>query len=362
MEVADSPSAYLRALIATEGGSISVERFVQEALYHPRFGYYVRQVKTVGRTGDFSTAATLHPALGSAVAAWTLARRMEVAAKGRWHLIELGGGTGELAANVLKGIGWRRRLGLTYHLVELSEGLRARQQKLLGTGNRVRWHERIDTALAAANGRALIFSNEFVDAFPCVQLTREPCKEWREVRVIWPEDAPHPQETTAAWQVTSPSSALANASNAPQRIEVHESYRQWLASWVERWQVGRLLTIDYGNLVPALYDRQPRGTLRAYFRHLRFTGPEVYHRFGRQDLTADVNFTDLQTWGAELGLSTTFFLTQAQWMKRWLSTKQTVRFRDASRFTFLLDPAGAGGAFKVLEQSRQPLVPRQNAA
>ena len=357
MEGADSSSAYLRALIAKEGGSISVERFMREALYHPRFGYYARLVKTVGRTGDFSTTATLHPALGSAVAAWTLARRTEVAAKGRWHLIELGGGTGELAANVLRGIGWRRRLGLTYHLVELSDGLRARQQHLLGTGNRVRWHERIDTALAAADGRALIFSNEFVDAFPCLQLTREPGGKWQETRVVWPEEAPHPQETTAALQTTLPSSVLANASNATQRIEVHKSYRQWLASWVERWQAGRLLTIDYGDSVPALYDRQPRGTLRAYFRHLRFTGSEVYHRFGRQDLTADVNFTDVQIWGAELGLSTTSFLTQAQWMKRWLPAKQAVRFHDNSRFTFLLDPAGAGGAFKVLEQSRQSLAP-----
>ena len=101
-----SPEAFLRALIRAEGGSISVERFMREALYHPRFGYYSRRVRSVGRTGDFSTTATLHPALGWAVGAWANAHRMEVSGRGHWHLIELGGGGGQLAAGVIRSVGW----------------------------------------------------------------------------------------------------------------------------------------------------------------------------------------------------------------------------------------------------------------
>ena len=246
---------------------------MQEALYHPQFGYYARQVQTVGRTGDFSTAATLHPALGEAIAAWAASHRAEVARAGRWHLVELGGGTGELAASVLNSLSWWQRLGLTYHLVEVSEGLRARQQKLLGTTGKVRWHDDVASALAVADGRAHLFSNEFVDAFPCVQLAQAAPGEWREVRVVWPENQDHPHESTASWNGPSPSAAADQTLPVGQHVEVHLSYRKWLASLPPTWQAGRLLTIDYGDILPALYHRRPGGTLRAYCRHQRFTGP-----------------------------------------------------------------------------------------
>lgn len=348
---ARSPAELLRALMEAEGGSISVERFMQEALYHPRFGYYARQVRTVGRQGDFSTTATLHPALGVAVAAWARHHRATVAAGGCWHLVELGGGTGELAAGVLKALGWRHRLGLRYHLVEVSAGLRARQQERLGAGGRACWHEEIGTALQAAGGRALIFSNEFVDAFPCVQLAREqPTGEWREVRLTWPAGKEQPQETTAEWTGERSATDAVKPSGGSQRIEMHLTYRKWLATWVDRWRGGRMLTIDYGDTSPALYGRHPLGTLRAYCRHLCFRGPEVYQRFGQQDLTADVNFADLQRWGEELGVTTARYQTQAEFFERWLGPRQRQALRTDVRFASLIDLEGAGGAFKALEQ------------
>ena len=299
---------------------------MQEALYHPAFGYYARRVQTVGRTGDFSTAATLHPALGEAVAAWAGRHRAEVVSGGRWHLIELGGGTGELAAGVLRSLPWWQRLGLTYHLVEVSSSLRARQQARLGTVGRVRWHDDAASALSAAYGRALLFSNEFADAFPCVQLAQAAPGEWREVRVGWPEDREHPQESTAPWSGPVPSVAADQPLPSGQRIEVHLAYRRWLASLSALWRAGRLLTIDYGDAWPALYDRRPGGTLRAYCRHQRFTGLEVYRRVGQQDLTADVNFSDLRRWGEEVGWSTASYGTQADFLRRWLPARKQRRF------------------------------------
>ena len=164
----DSASNFLRALIADAGGSIPLERFMREALYHPLHGYYSRRIRTVGRRGDFSTSATLHGALGRAVAAWAAAHRGDVSRGGQWHLIELGGGSGELAAEIRRAVGWRAGFGLRYHLVELSPALRAEQQRRLAGWRNMYWHTGVRSALEAAGGRALIFSNEFVDAFPCV--------------------------------------------------------------------------------------------------------------------------------------------------------------------------------------------------
>ena len=67
-------------IIAKAGGGGPAARFedwMRVALYDPDLGYYAQNVRSVGPRGDFSTAATLHPALGEAVAAWASARRKE---------------------------------------------------------------------------------------------------------------------------------------------------------------------------------------------------------------------------------------------------------------------------------------------
>jgi SAM-dependent MidA family methyltransferase len=57
------------------GRAARFEDWMRVALYDAEMGYYARNIREVGPRGDFSTAATLHPALGEAVAAWASARR-----------------------------------------------------------------------------------------------------------------------------------------------------------------------------------------------------------------------------------------------------------------------------------------------
>ncbi len=373
---------HLRALSAAEGGAISIERFMEAALYHPLFGYYAAgRPGMVGRGGDFATSATLHPALGQALARWVVHRRNAVFGRGGGccHLIELGGGSGELAAAILRALGWWERRGLRYHVVEISRGLRDEQKSRLTPWKKtVAWHDGVESALAAAGGRALIFSNEFVDAFPCVQLVRDRAARhgWREVQLAWTEESETPREiladllpprllesgSTAEPPVALRSDAAAQTRDG-QRIEIHLAYRDWLVrSLTPHWTAGRLLTIDYGDRFPAVYHRRPRGTLRAYFRHLRFDpgSPEVFARPGRQDLTADVNFSDLERWGHACGLETVAAAGDAQspcglsaFLRHWLPTRALRRADAEPALRFLLDAeTGAGEAFRVLEQAR----------
>ena len=255
---------------------------------------------------------------------------------------------------ILGAIPWWPRRGLCYHLVEVSEGLRrVQQERLRRKGGAVRWHGDVRSALAAAEGEALVFSNEFVDAFPCVQLARGTrAGEWREVRVGWPEESEHPAETLEDWSGPVPEGAAEAGLAAGHRVEMHASYRRWLEETVGEWKRGRWLTIDYGNLPPVLWRRRPGGTLRGYCRHQRVVGSEIYRRFGQQDLTADVNFADLQRWGETLGMQTRAFSTQAEFLRRWLPPRTLARAAVDPAFAFLVDPDGAGGAFKALEQSR----------
>ncbi|MDD5198592.1 MAG: SAM-dependent methyltransferase [Terrimicrobiaceae bacterium] len=331
---------FLLRLQAECGGVIPVERYLREALYHPEHGYYARNIRTVGRRGDFATSASLGEALGSALARWLWLNRLP-AKRGAWHVIEAGAGTGELARTVLRRLGLLRRRGLVYHIVETSPVLREEQRRALPQ-YRVRWHESMIDALAECDGRAATFSNELIDAFPC-QLFERREGAWIEVgvriengRVIeCALDRPPP-----------PSSAFAGNFADGQRVEVHASAAEWIASWAAAAREARMLTIDYGDTAPALYHRRPRGTLRAYFHHQRYEGVEVYHRFGRQDITCDVNFTDLRAWTEHCGWRTAALTTQAEFFATHGAVHASLH--DAQ----LVDHTGAGAAFKVLVQEK----------
>jgi SAM-dependent MidA family methyltransferase len=208
---------------------------------------------------------------------------------GGGNVIEIGAGTGDLAAGLLRALGWWRRPA--YHIVEVSPPLRAEQQRRLG--RRVTWHDSPAAALAACRGRALILSNELFDAFPC-RIFRWSAGAWQELHLrraggrfaeIWHPAEDRPESTV--WDQPWPDG---------QRVEVQESARLWLAEWLPHWQAGRMLAIDYGDLCPALYHRRPGGTLRAYAHHQRFEGGEATAGFGTRDVTVDVNFSDLRAW------------------------------------------------------------------
>ena len=284
---------FLLALQEECGGAIPFDRWMREALYHPRFGYYTANIRGVGRGGDFSTWATLQDSLGLAIARWLKANRPG----GKWHVIEVGGGSGQLAKSVFRHLGWWNKPA--YHIVDISPVLRDQQRALL-KGVPVQWHEEIGSALAAANGKALIFSNELADAFPC-RILRKRAGGWEELRLRI--DGGRWIETWAS--IDAPDSSVANEEwPENQRVETPESFRGWLASWLPEWREGAMLTIDYGDHCPALYHRRPRGTIRAFAHHQRLEGAEAYAAFGKRDITFDINFTDLANWGGDLGLRT----------------------------------------------------------
>ena len=323
------------------GGAIPFHRYMQEALYHPKYGYYAAHIRDVGAVGDFSTAATLDQGLGVAIAAWISQRAKELQWR-RIPVIEIGAGSGTLARSVLRNLDWKTRLGINYMIQETSPVLRRRQEKFLSWEG-VRWISSLEEELARSRGKALIFSNELVDAFPC-RLFQYQSSNWNELGVKISLEGSL-SETFLAHPADNAWFEQFGTILEGQRVERLESFREWLHVWSGYWKEGAILTIDYGETAEQLYRCRKGGSLRAYWRHQRFTGKDLYARFGKQDLTSDVNFSDLITWGVELGWSHAPLLTQREFVQKWLS--ETKRHPIPSRFSTLGD---AGDAFKVLEQ------------
>jgi len=335
----------------SDKSSMPFEEFMRRALYDPQRGYYSRRIPGIGRGGDFTTAPMLSEVFARGIAAWAARAMRETKCR---DLIEIGPGEGRLAAAVLKHLPWRRRWKTRLHLVETSAPLAEIQKKHLG--RRARWHESPAAALAACDGKAVIFSNELVDAFP-VRLFEMHSDSWREIAVAF-DSAGAATESLMSPAPLPPSSGFCENHPPGQRFEVHDSYRCWLAGWLPLWKAGRMLTIDYGAAAETLYQRRPRGTLRGYLMQQRVDGPAIYQNPGRQDLTADVNFTDLVDWSAPWTCENKL-QTLAGFFRGFHDPKH-----PADRA--LCDENGAGGAFMVLDQqcrgSENPhCPPRRNS-
>lgn len=339
---------FLERTFAAAGGVLPFDAFMAAALYDPKHGYYTAGIGEVGgERGDFATAATLSDGLGRAIARWIVEESNHHAWRGPVPVLEVGGGNGALASAVLKALGWRGRRRVRYHLVEISPVLKGLQHKRLGRaafGRGATWHGSIGEALEACGGRALVFSNELVDAFPAKWLIREGGR-WAEICVAYEAGSGLREVFRDLPSDLDPGDFSAMALTDPpvgQRIELLSSYRNWLGELASACNAGSLLTIDYGGeTAEAIYRHRPGGTLRAYHRHERIEGGGIYARFGRQDLTSDVNFADLVAWGGRLGFTTVRQGTQGEFLRRYGCGADAMA------------EEAPGTAFRVLEQRRE---------
>jgi SAM-dependent MidA family methyltransferase len=313
----------------------SFRQFMQRALYDPQHGYYTARLRTVGARGDFSTSATLSTELGRAIGRWL---RAEAARTGITTVIEIGGGDGSLLQQVRRELGWWARLRWRFCMVETSPVLRAQQMEKVGT-RRVQWFTQLQEALASCAGRALLYHNELLDAFPVDLVQWDAAhRAWR--YVMLEHEATQVSEHLGDAATATAFSLLHTASERPGvRGELHSAVREWLQSWLPEWHSGTMLTVDYGDLLPALYHRRPRGTLRGYLLQQRMEGADLYANPGRQDITSDINFTDLRAWLTELGCREQSYQTQAQFLHQWLGQTPSSSISDLH---------GAGAAFKCL--------------
>ena len=169
---------HLRRRIEAQG-PLSVADFMEDALGHPRFGYYTTR-DPLGAAGDFITAPEISQMFGELIGLWCVVRWRSMGAPDPFLLVELGPGRGTLMTDILGAAGgaapgFTAALGL--HLVETSPTLRAAQTKTLSTARPApAWHDRFENV---PDGPLIVIANEFFDALPVRQFERSG-QGWRE--------------------------------------------------------------------------------------------------------------------------------------------------------------------------------------
>ena len=300
---------FIRRDIATQGGWISFARYMELALYAPRLGYYTAGAHKLGEAGDFVTAPELSPLFGR-----TLARQMkEIMDLSAPHILELGAGSGKLAADMLAELEKLGALPDSYAILEVSADLRARQQvflreKLPHLISRLHWLDELPENFSGA-----IVANEVLDALP-VHLVHwhdnTPAERgvaingnsFSDYGFIWQERAiGDPSLLYAAQQINAPDGYVSEICLAACGLV------NSLANCLEQ---GVIVFIDYGFGVSEYYHPQrSSGTLMCHYRHHAHDDP--FFLPGLQDITAHVNFTRIAECGIDAGLELLGYTSQA---------------------------------------------------
>ncbi|MBS0590683.1 MAG: SAM-dependent methyltransferase [Proteobacteria bacterium] len=306
-------AALIRAEIAQAGGALDFARYMELALYAPGLGYYSAGTTKFGAAGDFVTA----PELGF-VFARCLARALLPELRDGGDILELGPGSGALAAELLLELEHLDALPTRYRLLERSADLRARQRAALHTRcahlfERVEWLD----APPAEPWRGALVANEVIDALPVRAFAlREEGLFARTVgvdareRFVWRETAADAGLRTAVER------ALGDRLAHPPRpyfSEVCTLLDPWLAEVTRTLECGSAWFVDYGYANGEYYAAaRQAGTLRCHYRHRAHDDPLILP--GLQDITAWVDFDAFARAGNATGLRVAEHATQTQFL------------------------------------------------
>ncbi len=366
-------SAALVRLIAEEigcaGGWIGFNRFMELALYAPGLGYYSGGAHKFGAAGDFVTAPEISPTFARTLAA----QAEQILALSAPAIVEVGAGSGRMAADLLLELERRRALPERYAILELSGELRARQRATITESaphllGRTVWLDRLPERFDG-----LVLANELLDAMPVHLVV------WRDGGTggdICERGVGIGDDGVFAWADRPAGGRLLERARilAAERAlpagylsEINLAAPAWCAEWARILGRGALLLIDYGFPAHEYYHPQRgAGTLMCHYRH--HAHGEPFYLPGLQDITAHVDFTAIVEAGHESGLELLGYTTQASFLIACGLTEvlartppdDTLRYLpQAKAAQKLISPAEMGELFKVVALGKgiaEPLI------
>jgi SAM-dependent MidA family methyltransferase len=354
-------AARIKTEIEAAGGWISFARYMELALYAPGLGYYMAGARKLGRGGDFVTAPEVSDLFGRALAQQV---RQVLFSAGE-EILEVGAGSGVLAASLLAELDRIGALPARYLILELSPDLRARSRDTLAARvphllERVAWLNQLPPSFSGC-----VVGNEVLDAMPVHVICREG-HDLLERGVVtvgegfgW-STRPLPDELRSRVDV----SCFADTGYCSEVQFVVQAFVKSLGGVLEG---GVALFIDYGFPQREYYHPQrTRGTLMCHYRHHAHDDP--FFLPGLQDITSHVDFSAVAAAARASGLEVLGYGNQAQFLINCgitdlIAPTPAHDARDymtlAAQVQKLTSPAEMGELFKVIAIGKgltQPLL------
>lgn len=352
-------AARIRGEIEANGGWISFARYMELALYAPALGYYMAGARKLGRDGDFVTAPEISDLFGQALAQQV----RQILGAGGDEVLEVGAGSGALAASLLGELERTGALPARYLILELSPDLRSRSRDTLAARvphllERVAWLNQLPPSFSGC-----VIGNEVLDAMPVHVLRREGDAVVERGVAL--------QDGGFGWAertLSEPLHAAVDESYFPAPgycTEIQLAARGFMRSVSSMLQRGAAFFIDYGFPRREYYHPQrDRGTLMCHYRHRAHDDP--FFLPGLQDITCHVDFTAMAEAATGAGAEMLGFATQAQFLINCGITELLAHTPPEDGAAYLplsaqvqklTSPAEMGELFKVIALGRQAPQP-----
>lgn len=379
-------SYLIQQKIKSAGGWISFADFMHMALYTPGLGYYSGGAQKFGMAGDFVTAPEISPLFAKTLAL----QAAQILAPTQGNILELGAGTGKLAADLLLELQRLKQLPEQYFILEVSDHLRQIQRETLQKNlpddlfKRVAWLDTLppspqpsptrgegvaasqltDISPSPLEGEGskgfngLILANEVLDAIP-VHLIVNTSQGLHERGVSFQKKLD--KEFDFIWQDKPLAKGKlhdeVSAYSLPMDYltEFCPAASALVRSLVEILETGVILMIDYGFGAAEYYHPQRnQGTLMCHYQHYAHDNPLI--NIGLQDITAHVDFTQIALGAEAHGIRLAGYVNQAQFLincgiltiLQQFSPQDSSYIKLAAAAQKLLSPAEMGELFKVI--------------
>jgi SAM-dependent MidA family methyltransferase len=361
--------------IKNAGGWINFVDFMHMALYTPSLGYYSGGAKKFGMGGDFVTAPEISPLFAKTLA--LQAAQILVCSDG--DILELGAGTGKLAADLLLELQVLNQLPKQYFILEVSDYLRQIQRETLqkklpaALFNKIVWLDELSPSPQPSPTRGegvikgfsgLVLANEVLDAIPA-HLIVNTAQGLHERGVSFDSDFIWQDKPLAKGKLYDEVSAYSLPNDY--LTEFCPAASGLMNSLADCLKQGVILLIDYGFSAREYYHPQRNlGTLMCHYQHYAHSNPLI--NVGLQDITAHVNFSQIAYTAQAHGIRLAGYVNQAQFLINCgiLDVLSQTSPNDMAAYAplaaaaqKLLSPAEMGELFKVIAFSKDfdaPLI------
>lgn len=247
---------------------ITIDQFMNYALYDEQTGYYMKKVPMGTKQADFVTAPELSPIFGEVLAFWILNKIFEHS--GKVNILELGPGQGTLAADILSTIqkmSPTHYANIQYNLLEISPTLKQVQKDKLAEFNNVSWVNSIKDL--KSDNLTIVLANEFFDALPV--------KQYQKVNNQYFERL---LDENFNYILAEDATQIGKDYNED-TVEIYPALKDILED-LESLHA-HMLFIDYGNL-------GTNDTLQAVKNHQKVA---IFENIGQADITTQVDFRQI---------------------------------------------------------------------
>ncbi|MEW6455441.1 MAG: SAM-dependent methyltransferase [Acidobacteriota bacterium] len=317
-------------------GKIPFDEFMEVALYHPQYGYYMIK-REIGKKGDFFTSPSVSSLFSLTIAKFIERNNEKFLQDEKIQILEIGGGKGYLMN------------GLIEYFDENNPTLSKKieflflELKPLLFNKRIKYIKESDLKEKSING--WIISNEFFDALPFKRILKKDGKIYeifigeKNGKLFEIIDNPTSEATEFIKNFHLDSKKF-------EETEINIQAYNWIKILGRALNKGYMLTIDYGE------ERENknflRKTSRSFKRHR--ISDDLFDDLGNKDITSDVDFSTLIKGGEEIRLKKIFLWTQEKFLleNRILDFKINNDISKINQLKVLLNPEFMGEKFKVL--------------